>query len=220
MVQKKHKLKAVVCLPTYNERESIEEMILRIKKLRLPLFLSDQGSKDGTRKIAKKYKVKVYDRDGYGKGWGVRKAVEVAKKNGYDIIVFIDCDCTYPPEYIPQMLKLMNRYDMVTGVRNFKDIGFTHRLGNIVHTGSINLLFWKNLKDINTGLRAFKLKNMPAFDSEGFDIEAEMTCKAIKAGFRIKEIPIKYEVRRGESKIRLKDGWLILKRIFKERFKR
>ncbi|MEM3127273.1 MAG: glycosyltransferase family 2 protein [Candidatus Woesearchaeota archaeon] len=218
MVQKKSKVKAVVCLPTYNEKESISEMIKRMKKLKIPFFLSDQGSKDGTREIAKKNKVEVYDRGGYGKGWGVRKAVEVAKQKKYDVVVLIDCDCSYPPEYIPQLLKLMPRYDMVMGVRNFKDIGFLHRLGNFVHTGLINLLYNARLKDINTGLRAFKIKKLQDLGAEGFDIEAEITCKALKRGFKIKEIPIHYHVRKGESKIRLKDGWIILKRIIKEFF--
>jgi len=57
-------------------------------------------------------------------------------------------------------------------------------------------------------------------NANGFDIEAQITIKAIKNKFKIKEIPIKYKERLGQSKIRIKDGFLILSRIIKERLSR
>lgn len=218
-------MKAVVCLPTRNEKGSIRVMIDSIKKLKLPLFISDENSADGTIEIANKNKVQVYQRDGKGKGYGMRKAVEVAKQLGYDVLITIDCDCTYPAEKIPDLLRAIDEgAGMVIGARNMKNIRPLHRLPNKLHTLAINLLFFrflgsgKWLHDINSGMRAFRLDKIRPFRSRGFDIEAEITVRAIKDGLKIKEIPVEYEKRVGESKIRIKDGFLILMRIIKERF--
>ena len=212
-------MKAVVCLPTRNEKDSIQVMINRIKKLKYDLFISDEKSDDGTIEIAKKNKVEVYQRDGSGKGFGVRKGIEIAKKKDYDALVLLDCDCSYPPEYIPKLLEHMPEYDMVIGKRTMDNIPFLHRLPNIAHTMAVDVLYFANLKDINSGMRAFKLDKIKNLDAAGFDIEAEITTKALKNRLRIKEIPIKYQKRAGVSKIRIKDGFVILWRIIKERFR-
>ena len=216
-------MKAVVCLPTRNEKDSIQLMIDSITKLGLPLFISDESSTDGTIAIAEKNNVPVYQRDGSGKGYGMKKAVEVARQLGYDVLVTIDCDCTYPSGRIPALLKLVeDGAGMVIGVRNMKNIRALHRLPNIIHTWAINILFFRffgsQLHDINSGMRAFRLDKIRKFRSKGFDIEAEITIRAIKDGLKIKEIPVEYEKRVGESKIRIKDGFTILLRIVKERF--
>ena len=111
---------------------------------------------------------------------------------------------------------------MAIGVRNMKNIRPLHRLPNLVHTWAINLLYFRwfgnSLHDINSGMRAFRIDKLRPFRSRGFDIEAEITVRAIKDGLKIKEIPVEYEKRVGESKIRIKDGFTILMRIIKERF--
>ena len=212
-------MKAVVCLPTRNEKDSIQVMIDRIKKLRYDVFVSDEQSDDSTIETANKNKVDGYQRDGSGKGFGVRKGIEIAKKKGYDVLVLLDCDCSYPPEYIPKLLEHMPKYDMVVGKRTMGNIPFLHRLPNIAHTMAVNVLYFANLKDINSGMRAFKLDKIKNLDAAGFDIEAEITTKALKNGLKINEIPIKYQKRAGVSKIRIKDGFVILWRIIKERFR-
>lgn len=212
-------MKTLVCLPTKNEAQSIESMIKRIKALGFKPFVIDENSKDGTIEIAKKNKVKVYQRDGLGKGFGVRKALQVAKKHGYDILVLIDCDTTYPPEEIPKLLKHIPKYDMVVGVRPLSKIKLLHRLPNLFHTMLINLLYNGHLKDINSGLRAIKISKMPMLSAQGFDIEAQMSIRALKKGLKIKEIPINFRrKRKGKEKIRIKDGFVILWRIIKEKF--
>jgi hypothetical protein len=109
---------------------------------------------------------------------------------------------------------------MVVGARKLNHVRLLHRLPNMVHTESINLLYGSNLRDINSGLRAFNIDKMPNLNAKGFDVEAQITTKAIKKKLKIKEVPIVYEKREGDSKIRIKDGFLILSRILKERIKR
>jgi len=213
-------MKTLVCLPTFNEIESIDIMIDRIKRLGLDVGLCDQSSTDGTIERAREKNIPVYPREGFGKGWGVRKALEIARDKGYDVLVMIDCDCTYLPEDIPELLKFAGDYDMVVGKRDMKDIVFSHRFVNMVHTGMINLLFGARLCDINSGVRTLKVNKFAGIlTSKGFDIEAEISAKAAKGKFRIKEVPVSYKKRIGDSKIRAFDTLVIIKRILQEKFK-
>lgn len=210
-------MKVVACLPTRNEVENIQYMIDRIKAFNYNLFICDEESSDGTIEIAKRNNIPVYQRDGSGKGYGIVKALEVAKEKGYDVLVMIDCDRTYPPEYIPKLLEFFSEYDMVVGKRSMSHIRFLHRLPNLAHTYLINLLYGAKLHDINSGLRAFKVDKLD-LDAKGFDIEAQITIRAIKKGLKIKEIPIEYNQRKKGSKIRVMDGFLIFLRIIREKF--
>ncbi len=213
-------MRALVCLPTYNEIKSIEIMIDRIKDLKLDLILCDQDSTDGTIEKARSKDIPIYQREGCGKGWGVRRALAIAKEKEYDFLVMIDCDCTYLPEEIPSLLKFIKDYDMVVGRRDMKAIQFSHRIVNIFHTLLVNLFFGSRLGDINSGLRAMRVeKFVDLLDAKGFDIEAEISTKAVKHNFRIKEVPIKYRKRIGNSKIKPGDTFRIARRILIERFK-
>lgn len=212
-------MKTLVCLLTKNEKESIKQMIDQIKSLGFDLIVSDENSTDGTIDIARREGIAVYQRDGCGKGWGIRKAQEVAQAGNYDVLVLIDSDCTYHPKFIPELLKFFPEYDMVVGKRDMANIQFSHRIVNVIHTGLINLLFKANLLDINSGLRTIRLdKFRNLLDAQGFDIEAQMTTRALKNKFKIKEISIDYRKRSGKSKIRPWDTFTIIKRITKERF--
>lgn len=208
-----------IVLPTKNEEESIAYMIREIKKLNIPLLVIDEQSTDKTVEIANSEGVEVFQRNGSGKGAGVVSAVELVDKKGYDVIVLIDCDTSYSPKHIPELLKHFPTYDLVIGRRRMAQVKFLHRLPNIAHTQAINMLFGSRLHDINSGLRAFNVKKMHGLlNASGFDIEAQITIKAIKHNFTIKEIPIDYTKRLGNSKVRIRDGYIILKRIFLERF--
>lgn len=211
-------MKTLVCLPTRNERESVAAMIERIRALGYDLILSDERSEDGTIAIAEGLGVAVHQRDGSGKGFGVRKALDVAADGGYDVLVLIDCDLTYPVERIPDLLAAMETADMVVGCRDFRKIAWSHRLVNYLHTGMINWLFGANLRDINSGLRALRV---PAFhgqiDAQSFDVEAQMTVRALRARVRIKELPVDYRERGGRSKIRAWHTWTICRTIMAER---
>jgi glycosyltransferase involved in cell wall biosynthesis len=212
------KPKTVVCLPTYNEAENVEFMIREIKKFKLPLFVSDQQSSDGTQEIAKKNGVKVYQRECNGKGCGVQTAIKVAKQKGYDFLMLIDCDKTYPVEMIPELISYTPKYDLVIGVRSFADVRWLHRLPNRFFTLLINILYNGRYSDINSGMRAINIRKIGPIDAKGFDIEAQICIRALKRKLRIKEIPISYKQRRS-SKIRIKDGLIILWRILLELIK-
>lgn len=218
MEQKKSDV--VICVPTKNEEHSIQEMINKLRLLKIPFFIVDEHSADATEEIAKKNKVDIYQREGKGKGCGLITGIKIAKEKKNNFLVTIDCDNTYPTEMLPELLKWSKEYGMVIGVRNKQNIPRIHRLGNIIHTQLINLLFHAHLSDINSGMRVMNLKT-GAFDNlnaKGFDIEAQLTIRALQHKLKIKEIVVNYQKRTGHSKIRLKDGILIAWRIIKDRF--
>ncbi len=219
-MNKKRENKVVICVPTKNEEHSVQEMIDKLKLLNIPFFIVDEQSSDATIEIAKKNKIDIYQREGRGKGCGIITGIKIAKGKKCDFLVTIDCDNTYPTEMLPELLKYSNEYGMVIGVRNKHNIPRIHRLGNIMHTQLINLLFHGHLSDINSGMRVLNL-NTKAFDNldaKGFDIEAQLTIRALQHKLKIKEIVVNYQKRTGHSKIRLKDGILIAWRIIKDRF--
>lgn len=212
------KVKTLVCLPTRNERESIARMVKEILALGYDLVVVDSESTDGTIEIAEGLRIPVYQRDGRGKGWGVRKAIDVTVARGKDTLVLIDCDCSYPPSSIPEIVKPLSNCEMVVGKRPMRAISPSHRMVNRLHTLFLNILFSTNLHDINSGLRAFKVGKLKGMlTSRGFDIEAELTAKAVKKGMKILEIPISYEKREGKSKIKPWDTFIILWRILREK---
>jgi hypothetical protein len=109
---------------------------------------------------------------------------------------------------------------MVVAARNMADIGFSHRIANLIHTGITNLIYGSKIRDINSGLRAMKIeKYRGQLTARRMDMVAQITCLALRNKFKIKDIPIKYGKRRGHSKIGIIDGFDILWRIFRERVK-
>lgn len=211
-------MKTLVCLPTRNERESVAAMIERIRALGYELMISDERSDDGTIAIAEGLGVAVHQRDGSGKGFGVRKALEVASAGGYEALILIDCDLTYPVERIPDLLAEMETADMVVGCRDFRKITWSHRLVNYLHTGMINWLFGARLQDINSGLRALRVSAFRGrIDAQSFDVEAQMTVRALRARMRIRELRVDYRERGGRSKIRAWHTWTICRTIVAER---
>jgi len=210
-------MKAVVCLPTKNEALSVARMVQAIRSLGLEVFLVDERSTDQTAAIAAEHGVPVFQRDGHGKGWGVRKAVEVAAARGDDVLVLIDCDCSYDPADIPRVLEAMEHHATVIGRRPMCEISWPHRLVNYLHTGTVNMLFGARLHDINSGLRALRVRAYAqGLTAEGFDIEAQLTTSALRRGLSVAEAPVHYHKRVGRSKIRAWDTVNILRRIFTE----
>lgn len=212
--------KALVCLPTLNEQQSIALMIDQIKALGLDLVICDAGSTDGTIEIAKGRGIEVLYRDKPGKGSGVQKALQFANQEGYETVLFIDCDETYPVNDIPKLLSHMGEYKMVVGARSQKQVAFINGLGNHGFNFLINTLFGGKLIDINSGMRALDVKTyLPLVTADNFDVETQISCLTLKHRIKYLEIPIEYAQRKGESKVRYSDGFDILWRIARERFK-
>jgi dolichol-phosphate mannosyltransferase len=216
-----------VVIAALNEEQGIGLTIAELKdKLDSPhILVVDGHSSDRTITIAKNLGVDTAMQDGIGKGDAISKALKLTKANA-DYIVLTDADFTYPAEYVPKMIKILEKnpeVGMVCGNR-FNDQLDSKALLNRFYLGNKLLAFAHNvlngitLQDPLTGLRVIRaeiLRNWTV-KSEGFDIEVELNSLVQKKGFKIVEVPIQYRQRLGEKKLKMKHGATIFKRIMTE----
>ena len=201
--------KVEVIIPTLNEEQTIGDIIRSIRSSNLHINTSilviDGGSTDLTLDICKKENVKFMIQKGKGKGNAMREAVEQSEA---DIIIFIDGDGTYSPFDMPSLLKplLQGKSDMVVGSRIKKKrekgaISIFNSFGNIIFNKTINFAMGSSITDSLSGYRALyrKVFNDLVLFSDAFEIEIEITVEALAKGYRVLEIPIGYQQRKGSN---------------------
>ena len=192
------------------------------------LVVVDGKSSDRTVDIAKNMGAIVLSQEGKGKGNALRQGFKYLNSD-IEYVVFTDADFTYPAEYVPLMLDVLEQnpdVGMVTGNRfnsrfDLNVIRDPYYIGNRFLAIAQLLLNGISLNDPLTGLRVVRwsiLKNWEP-KSNGFDIEVEMNYRVEKMGYSIVEIPIHYRCRLGTKKLKLRDGILILRRIISESLK-
>jgi glycosyltransferase involved in cell wall biosynthesis len=215
-----------VIIPAYNEEKTIGNVIgetinvMDNRDLPYEIIVVDDGSTDKTGRIASQYKATLLtNKTNMGKGYCLRRGFQRA--NG-DIIVTIDSDGEHQPKEIVDLLEpILNGIDLVAGSRFLGESrNFTTRLngiGNNLFNISIKLLTGTQITDSQSGFRAIKKEVLDAInlESDGYEIETEITVKSIMKGFRFQERPITCQRRRySTSKIKiLKDGTKIVKTI-------
>jgi len=218
-------VKLSVLIPVYNEAPTIDEILRLVAAEKTPkeILVVDDGSTDGTREKLAAWngkdgvRVILHERN-LGKGRAVRTAMEAATG---DILIIQDADLEYDPSEYPILLAPIEggRADVVFGSR-FAGSGehrvqnFWHQQGNRLLTLISNVVTGLNLSDMATCYKAFHRRVVPtlALTSKGFGIDAEITAKVARGGFRVFEVPVSYFGRsRAEGKkIRLKDGFAAL----------
>jgi len=220
-----------VVIPAYNEEKTIGNVISEttsiMNGLDVPyeIIVVNDGSTDKTGQIASTYKATVLSNNkNRGKGYALRRALQHASG---DIIVTIDSDGEHKPKEIPDLIEpLFNGTDIVAGSRF---LGSQRRattnlniIGNFFFNATIMTLTGKRVTDSQTGFRAIKRSVLQKLNlnSDGYEIESEITVKSLKNGFTFKETPISVERRKYNiSKIRLlQDGTRILKTIIQANF--
>ena len=198
-------------------------MINRVRKMGYPLIIVDANSTDGTIEKAESMGVEVIQRGdlGMGYGCGVRKAFMVAADRGYEYLGLLDCDITYAPEDFELLLPFIPENDMVVGARQMNDIILWRRLGNYAHTFAAMFLYFRNIMDVNSGMRLMRVnKFLGHIDAYHFGMIPQISSLAMRNRYSYKEVPISYSDRAGESKVNIMDGWYILWALIKERFKK
>lgn len=226
-----HRSTVTIVIPAYNEEKTIGNVIFEtisiMNGLDLPyeIIVVDDGSTDKTGQIASTHKAIVLsNKRNYGKGYALRRAFQHATG---DIIVTIDSDGEHKPKEIPDLLEpLFNGTDIVAGSRFLGSHGraTTHLnvIGNFLFNAAIMTLTGKVVTDSQTGFRAIKKNVLTTLnlESDGYEIESEITVKGLRNGFIFKEKPITVERRKYSiSKLKLlSDGTRILKTILKAKF--
>ncbi len=213
-------MKISVVMPVFNEQDTINEIIDRVKRVDMEkeIILVDDFSSDGTRSILevfsndKHIKVFFHDRN-RGKGAALRTGFEHVQG---DIVIIQDADLEYDPsEYHDLIAPILDgRADAVFGSRFIggphRVLFFWHYLGNKILTTFSNMLTNLNLSDMETGYKAFRASLLKKFSikSERFGVEPELTAKLAMLKCRMYEIPISYSGRdyAEGKKIGWKDG--------------
>lgn len=195
-------MKVSVILPTYNERENISKLIhsiLKLVKYPLEIIVVDDDSPDGTWKVVEKIKrrnkkIRLLRRVGKrGLASAIVDGVSLSKGN---IIVWMDCDLSMPPELIPELIKTLKEHDVAIGSRYIKGGKDERKFLRVLTSRVINLLaslfLGFEIKDYTTGFVATKkaVLNNVIFSSKGHgEYCIEFLYKCNKNGYKVKEIP-------------------------------
>lgn len=192
----------LVCLPTYNEAESVVQMIRAVRRVGLPVVVCDGFSTDGTANLARSEGVTVLHRSAFGKGAAIRMAMDHAHAEGYTYIAFLDCDCTYSVDDLRTMVDAREGHDLVAGVRDYARIAPGRRFANHVMNGWFRLFFGPGFHDVASGLRVMRIQSYrERLRADGFDVEPQFSAIAVLDDLDVVEVPITYADRVGESKV-------------------
>jgi hypothetical protein len=208
-----------VVIPCLNEEENIDSCV-RLARAVLEehgidgeVIVADNASEDRSAELAAAAGARVVTerRRGYGNAY---MAGFAAARGRY--IVMGDADLTYDFREIPRFLEQLDGGgDLVMGDRmdNIRPgaMPWLHRyVGNPVLTGILNLFFHAGVSDAHCGMRGLRREVLPRLDlrTTGMEFASEMVIRAAKQGLDVREIPIAYHPRAGESKLSsFRDGW-------------
>ena len=210
-----------VILPTYDEADNLEWLVVAVRE-RLPadgrVLVVDDNSPDGTGGIADRLAAEHDDvevlqrerKEGLGPAYiaGFRRALA----GGAELVVEMDADFSHDPAYLPQLLRAAEDADLVVGSRYVPGGGVTEwgplrrfisRGGSAYARTALGL----DVRDLTGGFKVIRREvletiDLDAIDSLGYAFQVEVTYRAIRAGFRVVEIPIVFRDRReGSSKM-------------------
>jgi glycosyltransferase involved in cell wall biosynthesis len=221
-----------VIVPVFNERNTVAEIIRRMRRVALPVDLQivmvDDASWDGTGDILKALEDStlqvVRHPANAGKGAAIRTALGHTRG---DLILIQDADLEYDPEDWPRLLApaLKGKAQVVYGSRftgERRNMLFTHWVGNRLLSLVTNVLYNTTLSDMETCYKLFDRRVLEdiTIRSDGFDFEPEITAKVLRRGYRIYEVPISYAGREYDEgkKITWKDGVRALGTLLRYRF--
>jgi len=202
-----------VMIPAFNEERTLEVILNHV--LEQPevgeVIAVDDGSTDGTWPIMRRFvekdpRVRAIKHDvNQGKGVALRRAIA---ELSMPFALVQDADLEYDPRDYPALLQPLTegRADVVYGVRGFSGqtaFSFWFVMGNRAVTLTTNLLFDCYISDMETGYKVLRTDLWQRLNLRGsrFDIEPDITARALRLGYRIHEVPIRYYARsRGEGK--------------------
>ena len=223
-----------VIVPVFNERNTVAEILRRMRAVQLPVDLEivvvNDASSDGTEKVLaaledSTVRVVTHPKN-QGKGAAICTGLQHARG---ELLLIQDADLEYDPEDWPRLLApmLRGKARIVYGSRftgERKNMLFWHWVGNRFLSFATNLLYNTTLSDMETCYKLFDRAVLEGItiESDRFEFEPEITAKVLRRGHRIYEVPISYAGREFDEgkKITWKDGFGALLTLLKYRLKK
>ena len=217
-------LKISVVIPCYNEENGVREVIGRMPKCVDEIVVVDNNCTDRTAEVARSLGARVVPEK--TPGYGAAYKAGLAAATG-DVVVTFDGDGTYPPEEIPRLVDQLveRRWDFLSASRfpltDPTAMHLTNRLGNWVLTIASAVLFFKPIRDSQSGMWVFRREGLAKMrlTSDGMAFSEEIKLEAMLRGLRFGEGHIPYGARIGEVKLqKWRDGWDNLAFLVRKRF--
>ena len=222
-------MKAVVCLPTYNERDNLEAMVRALGEHEVEVLVVDDASPDGTGELADRLAadlgyVHVLHRERkQGLGPAYVAGFHRALADGADLVLEMDCDFSHDPADVPRLIAAAADADLVLGSRyvaggGIADWGAGRRLVSAGGSLYARLVLGVRVHDLTGGFKCYRRGvletiDLDAVSSRGYAFQIETTYRALRAGFRVVEVPISFVDRQvGQSKM---SRGIILEAIWK-----
>jgi glycosyltransferase involved in cell wall biosynthesis len=214
-----------VITPCLNEEQGIEKVLQLMPDFVDEVIVVDNGSTDRTSDVARSYGARVIREDvrGYGRSY----KTGFASATG-DIIITLDGDHSYPPDAISYLLEAFLHLDVDFlnasrfPVRDAKAMSFKHKMGNLILSLAMSLLYFRWVRDSQSGMWVFKRSILEGMKltSNGMAFSEEIKIEALKRNrIRFMEISIMYTSRMGEIKLNpWRDGFYNLWFLVKKRF--
>jgi dolichol-phosphate mannosyltransferase len=199
---------AVVCLPTYNERENLEPMLRALGDKGVHVLVVDDNSPDGTGQIADRLAgeldyVEVLHRErkeGLGPAYlaGFRRALAC----GAELVLEMDCDFSHDPDDVPRLIAAAQDADLVLGSRYVsggavRNWGLVRRFVSAGGSWYARVLLGTHIRDLTGGFKCYRRQvletiDLDAIESKGYAFQIETTYRALRAGFKVAELPITF----------------------------
>jgi dolichol-phosphate mannosyltransferase len=214
--------RAVLCLPTYNERENLEPMLRALAGVldtsRDRVLVIDDASPDGTGELADRLAAELpwvavlhrERKEGLGPAYiaGFRRALT----EGAELVLEMDCDFSHDPGDVPRLIDAAEGADLVLGSRYVRGGGIEgwSLVRRFISRGGClyaQILLGVRVRDLTGGFKCFRRATLEAIDlgalsADGYAFQIETTYRVVRAGLRVKEVPIRFAERRvGDSKM-------------------
>ena len=216
-------MRAMVCLPTYNERDNLEPMVRalgeQIDTVYDRVLVIDDNSPDGTGEVADALQAELpwvevlHREEKAGLGTAYIAGFRHALAEGAELVLEIDCDFSHDPREVPRLIATCESgADLALGSR-WVEGGGTVNWGRgrtfVSRGGSLyaRTILGADIRDLTGGFKCFRRVVLETIDldaiaAKGYGFQIETTYRALRAGFRVVEIPITFVDRRvGESKM-------------------